>query len=165
MTTNLITIDESLISVRKDGVEVGEIRDCSSEDETVVYLDFITNGTRTFAARFKYGFAMESAQDFAVFLFDHFTIDEFIGHRQDGLSPLAILETKGYVSYNVRRSMEGSMKNFILIDTGSGKYVSLGLHTGFTSNKSQATVFTSLPDLSQDRRYNWMKTLKPVNID
>jgi hypothetical protein len=54
---------------------------------------------------------------------------------------------------------------YLLLDTGSVKYVALHLQTGFTSNRSEATVFKGSHDLSEDRRYNWMKTLRVEPFD
>jgi len=66
---------------------------------------YLTYGQdRRFVARFKYGGIVA----FKKFLRDNFTVDEYfdlLGNK--GLAPLKVLATKGYVSPNARRAMNG----------------------------------------------------------
>ena len=55
-----------------------------------------------FVARFKYGGMVA----FKKFLRENFTVEEYFGLLDDGMAPLKILETKGYVSPKVARILK-----------------------------------------------------------
>lgn len=63
---------------------------------------YLTNGPeRAFVARFKYARKGAEARRFAGFLVKHFTPGEYFAAMASGLSPLPILQAKGYVSINI----------------------------------------------------------------
>ena len=55
-----------------------------------------------FVARFKYGGMVA----FKKFLRENFTVEEYFGLLDDGMAPLKILETKGYVSPKVAKILK-----------------------------------------------------------
>lgn len=61
---------------------------------------------RRFVARFKYGRPAASAAHFRKFLIKNFTVEEYFAARETGKSPVEILETKGYISYNTARALK-----------------------------------------------------------
>ena len=63
---------------------------------------WITHDTQ-FVARFKYANAGKSATHFIKFLTTNFTPAEYLALRET-LSPIPVLATKGYVSYNVAQA-------------------------------------------------------------
>lgn len=68
---------------------------------------YLTYGPeRRFVARFKYN--RRDKAGFISFLIKNFTVEEYFGMYGDGLnmSPVAILETKGYVSTTVKSSLK-----------------------------------------------------------
>jgi hypothetical protein len=67
-----------------------------------LYLTY--DSDRRFVARFKYGGLVA----FKKFLRENFTVDEYFDLLEnEGLAPLKVLATKGYVSPNARRAMKG----------------------------------------------------------
>ena len=56
-----------------------------------------------FVARFKYGWGYVA---FKKFLRENFTVEEYFGLLDDGMAPLKVLETKGYVSPKVARILK-----------------------------------------------------------
>ena len=55
-----------------------------------------------FVARFKYGGMVA----FKKFLRENFTVEEYFGLLDDGMAPLKVLETKGYVSPKVAKILK-----------------------------------------------------------
>lgn len=55
---------------------------------------------RRFVARFKYARPGANANHFVKFLIKNFTVEEFFGLIDTGMTPAKVLETKGYVSLN-----------------------------------------------------------------
>jgi hypothetical protein len=68
-----------------------------------VFVNHIANGKREFVARFKYFKPGACATHFINFLTANFTPAEYFALRDTGMSPLPILESKGYVSYHLSR--------------------------------------------------------------
>lgn len=68
---------------------------------------------RKFIGRFKYG----GMGIFKTFLIKNFTVEEYLAKIDAGFSPLTILESKGFVSHNVRKAMK--MKGFKLFNTAT----------------------------------------------
>jgi len=74
----------------------------------VYHFDRETDKTM-FVARFKYANPKRSANDFVKFLTNNFTPEEYfeqLNSQSKGLgiaTPLGILKSKGYVSYNERK--------------------------------------------------------------
>ena len=68
---------------------------------------FETNGpviryAGDFVARFKYG----GGADFKRFLIKNFTVEEYFGRLADGELPLPILESKGFISTNMKKALK-----------------------------------------------------------
>ena len=62
---------------------------------------WVTNGKeRTFVGRFKYANPKRSAKHFCKFLVANFTPEEYFKLKKT-MPPIKVLETKGYVSFNV----------------------------------------------------------------
>lgn len=62
--------------------------------------EFVTYGAdRKFVARFKRG----GRSDFIKFLTKNFTVEEYFTQLDQGVAPLTILESRGYVSPGVRK--------------------------------------------------------------
>lgn len=55
---------------------------------------------RRFVARFKYMRPGANANHFVKFLIKNFTVEEFFGLIDTGMTPAKVLETKGYVNLN-----------------------------------------------------------------
>ena len=55
-----------------------------------------------FVARFKYG----GTADFKRFLIKNFTVEEYFGRLADGELPLPILESKGFISTNMKKALK-----------------------------------------------------------
>ena len=55
-----------------------------------------------FVARFKYG-AKPGAATFITFLIKNFTVEEYFGEIAKGVSPLKIVEAKGYLLPHIKR--------------------------------------------------------------
>ena len=68
------------------------------------YLQYVDGNDRRFVARFKY--STRDLAGFRAFLIKNFTVEEYM-HRLDAReAPSTILESKGYVSLTVRRTLE-----------------------------------------------------------
>lgn len=66
---------------------------------------YLTYGTdRKFVARFKY--AKDGKGSFVTFLIKNFTVEEYFAQRDANQAPLTILESKGYMSPNVKRALK-----------------------------------------------------------
>lgn len=61
---------------------------------------------RKFVGRFKYGSPGASANHFVKFLIKNFTVEEYFGLLDSGMTPVKALETKGFISYNVAKAMK-----------------------------------------------------------
>lgn len=59
-----------------------------------------------FVARFKYARAAASAKDFVKFLVKNFSVEEYFGLIDGGMTPAGALETKGHINYNIRMAMK-----------------------------------------------------------
>ena len=70
-----------------------------------------------FVARFKYGGMVA----FKKFLRDNFTVEEYFGLLEDGMAPLKVLETKGYVSPKVARILK--MRGYPMTLEGMNKMI------------------------------------------
>lgn len=57
-----------------------------------------------FVARFKY--QRSAANDFKKFLMKNFTVDEYFTRLDAGETPVAILESKGYVLPHIRKQLK-----------------------------------------------------------
>jgi hypothetical protein len=69
---------------------------------------FYANGFLTyngmFIARFKYN--TQDRAPFIAFLCKNFTVEEYCELQGNGMSPLAILRSKGYISPSMKRAMK-----------------------------------------------------------
>lgn len=70
-----------------------------------------------FVARFKYGGMVA----FKKFLRENFTVEEYFGLLEDGMAPLKVLETKGYVSPNVAKILK--MRGYPMTLEGMNKMI------------------------------------------
>lgn len=70
-----------------------------------------------FVARFKYGGMVA----FKKFLRENFTVEEYFDLLEDGMAPLNVLETKGYVSPNVARILK--MRGYPMTLEGRNKMI------------------------------------------
>ena len=70
-----------------------------------------------FVARFKYGGMVA----FKKFLRDNFTVEEYFGLLEDGMAPLKVLETKGYVNPNVAKILK--MRGYPMTLEGMNKMI------------------------------------------
>lgn len=66
-----------------------------------------------FIGRFKYG----GMGVFKTFLIKNFRVEEYFGKLDAGFAPLTILESKGFVSHNVRKAMK--MKGYKRFNTAT----------------------------------------------
>ena len=85
-------------------------------------IDFTYNGMYLhydgkFVARFKNGGMVA----FKKFLRDNFTVEEYFGLLEDGMTPLKVLETKGYVSPNVAKILK--MRGYPMTLEGRNKMI------------------------------------------
>ena len=67
-----------------------------------MYLIYKDRRKRRFVARFKNGGMVA----FKKFLRENFTVEEYFGLLDDGMAPLEVLETKGYVNPKVARILK-----------------------------------------------------------
>ena len=85
----------------------------------LTYKDGYGNGRkRRFVARFKYGGMVA----FKKFLRENFTVDEYFDLLEnEGLAPLKVLETKGYVSPKVAKILK--MRGYPMTLEGRDKMI------------------------------------------
>ena len=76
-----------------------------------IYVSYDTGNSIEVVARFKYMNARVSAKDFIKFLVKNFEVEEYLNLLRAGVAPLTILETKGYVSYNMRQLIKYGYKS------------------------------------------------------
>jgi hypothetical protein len=77
-------------------------KDSFSGTEYVNY--FTPEGTSKFVARFKY--VRGSKASFLTFLTKNFTVEEYFGRLEKGESPLAILQSKGYMQPHIKKHLK-----------------------------------------------------------
>ena len=66
---------------------------------------YVTYGpTGRFVARFKY--MKGSASSFITFLVRNFTVEEYFARREAGETPLAIVESRGYVLPHIKKILK-----------------------------------------------------------
>lgn len=80
------------------------------------YLTYLTKGKRKFVARFKYN--RGAMGPFKTFLKRNFTVGEYFELYDTGLTPIKILETKGYINPAMRKmckkmGVEPTMANYL----------------------------------------------------
>lgn len=61
-----------------------------------MYMMYVDGTTRQFVARFKHN--KRDRANFTKFLIKNFTTTEYFALRDQGMTPIGILRTKGYVS-------------------------------------------------------------------
>jgi hypothetical protein len=83
------------------------------------YLNYVTNAKKNtwgeFVARFKYN--RRDKDSFVNFLVRNFTVEEYFAELAKGISPLPILESKGYLTARAKKTL----KEFGLPPTPAGK--------------------------------------------
>ena len=72
-----------------------------------------------FVARFKYKGGDKAG--FQSFLLKHFTVEEYFGRLAAGEAPLTILESKGYVSANLKKALKAA--GFAPTQEGKSMYI------------------------------------------
>ena len=83
-----------------------------------MYLIYKDRRKRRFVARFKYGGMVA----FKKFLRENFTVDEYFDLLEnEGMAPLKILETKGYVSPKVAKILK--MRGYPMTLEGMNKMI------------------------------------------
>jgi hypothetical protein len=69
------------------------------------YVDYNHSQMSKFVGRFKYA-AKTSKSSFITFLIKNFTVEEYFSRMEDGESPLAILQSKGYLLSHVKKLLK-----------------------------------------------------------
>lgn len=87
----------------RNGWQIPEAKSCAGE-VWVQHNDPSAQYGQRFVARFKYARPTINARAFIKFLVANFTPAEYFGRMAAGEHPMPILESKGFVSPNVRRA-------------------------------------------------------------
>ena len=67
--------------------------------------EFTTGEYATYGGRFVARFKRGGRGDFLNFLVKNFTVEEYFSELDQGVAPLTILESRGYINPNVRKAL------------------------------------------------------------